>query len=213
MDSSNSFIPNAFQALTERNGKKGAAARFVQSQDGATIEAQFVEAIIATYSEQESGGESAHHMLTLLGLFQDLLDKCSWNARRLTRAIQREAAAGDINHIYGVDTVESTSVDVGVSCELEHIEEIISNDYAHLTIEWSRLSQVVAPDRDDAQLYMFAPSQYDEASDQWVQRHKCEDFTSALAAMDLEADRLAEKSRQEAKQKLLQLREMQDEAA
>ena len=60
---------------------------------------------------------------------------------------------------------------------------------------------------------MFAPSQYDEASEQWVQRHKCEDFTNALAAMDLEADRLAEKSRAEAKQKLLQLREMQDEAA
>ena len=89
-----SFIPNAFQSLTERSGKKGAAARFVQSQDGATIEAQFVEAIIATYSEQESGGESTHHMLTLLGLFQDLLDKCSWNARRLTRAIQREAEVG-----------------------------------------------------------------------------------------------------------------------
>ena len=208
MDNS-SFIPNAFQSLTERSGKKGAAARFVQSQDGANIEAQFVEAIIATYSEQESGGESAHHMLTLLGLFQDLLDKCSWNARRLTRALQREAEVGDINHIYGVDTVESTSVDVGVSCELEHIDEIISNDYAHLTIEWSRLSQVVAPDRDDAQLYMFAPSQYDEASDQWVQVHKCEDFGSALAAMDLEADRLAEKSKREAKEKLLALRELQ----
>ena len=208
MDST-TFITNAFQSLTERSGKKGAAARFVQSQDGATIEEQFVEAIIATYSEQESGGESTHHMLTLLGLFQDLLDKCSWNARRLTRALQREAEVGDINHIYGVDTVESTSVDVGVSCELEHIDEIISNDYAHLTVEWSRLSQVVAPDRDDAQLYMFGPSQYDEASDQWVQVHKCEDFGSALAAMDLEADRLAEKSRQEAKQKLLALRELQ----
>jgi hypothetical protein len=208
MDST-TFITNAFQSLTERSGKKGAAARFVQSQDGATIEEQFVNAIIATYSEQESGGESTHHMLTLLGLFQDLLDKCSWNARRLTRALQREAEVGDINHIYGVDTVESTSVDVGVSCELEHIEEVISNDYAHLTIEWSRLSQVVAPDRDDAQLYMFAPSQYDEASEQWVQTHKCEDFGSALAAMDLEADRLAEKSRQEAKQKLLALRELQ----
>jgi hypothetical protein len=208
MDST-TFITNAFQSLTERSGKKGAAARFVQSQDGATIEEQFVNAIIATYSEQESGGESTHHMLTLLGLFQDLLDKCSWNARRLTRALQREAEVGDINHIYGVDTVESTSVDVGVSCELEHIDEIISNDYAHLTIEWSRLSQVVAPDRDDAQLYMFGPSQYDEASDQWVQVHKCEDFGSALAAMDLEADRLAEKSRQEAKQKLLALRELQ----
>ena len=207
MDST-TFITNAFQSLTERSGKKGAAARFVQSQDGATIEEQFVEAIIATYSEQESGGESTHHMLTLLGLFQDLLDKCSWNARRLTRALQREAEVGDINHIYGVDTVESTSVDVGVSCESEHIDEIISNDYAHLTIEWSRLSQVVAPDRDDAQLYMFGPSQYDEASDQWVQAHKCEDFGSALAAMDLEADRLAEKSRQEAKQKLLALREL-----
>jgi thiaminase len=60
---------------------------------------------------------------------------------------------------------------------------------------------------------MFAPSQFDEASEQWVQTHKCEDFGSALAAMDLEADRLAERSRQEAKQKLLQLREMQDEAA
>ena len=206
---SNTFITNAFQSLTERSGKKGAAARFVQQQDGATIEAQFVEAIIATYSEQESGGESTHHMLTLLGLFQDLLDKCSWNARRLTRALQREAEVGTIDHIYGVDTVESTSVDVGVSCELSHIDEIISNDYAHLTIEWSRLSQVVAPDRDDAQLYMFAPSQYDEASDTWVQVHKCEDFGSALVAMDLEADRLAEKSRQEAKQKLLQLRELQ----
>ena len=204
-----SFIPNAFQSLTERSGKKGAAARFVQSQDGATIEAQFVEAIIATYSEQESGGESTHHMLTLLGLFQDLLDKCSWNARRLTRALQREAEVGDIDHIYGVDTVESTSVDVGVTCELANVEEVISNDYAQLTIEWSRLSQVVAPDRDDAQLYMFAPSQYDEVSDTWVQIHKCEDFGSALAAMDLEADRLAEKSRQEAKQKLLQLREIQ----
>jgi len=204
-----SFIPNAFQALTERSGKKGAAARFVQSQAGDSIEAQFVEAIIATYSEQESGGESTHHMLTLLGLFQDLLDKCSWNARRLTRALQREAEVGDINHIYGVDTVESTSVDVGVSCELESIDSVISNDYAHLTIEWSRLSQVVAPDRDDAQLYMFAPSQYDEVTEQWVQTHKCEDFGSALAAMDLEADRLAEKSRQEAKQKLLQLRELQ----
>ena len=204
-----SFIPNAFQSLTERSGKKGAAARFVQSQDGATIEAQFVEAIIATYSEQESGGESTHHMLTLLGLFQDLLDKCSWNARRLTRALQREAEVGDIDHIYGVDTVESTSVDVGVTCELGNVDAVISNDYAHLTIEWSRLSQVVAPDRDDAQLYMFAPSQYDEVSDTWVQVHKCEDFGSALAAMDLEADRLAEKSRQEAKQKLLQLREIQ----
>ena len=204
-----SFIPNAFQSLTERSGKKGAAARFVQSQDGATIEAQFVEAIIATYSEQESGGESTHHMLTLLGLFQDLLDKCSWNARRLTRALQREAEVGDIDHLYGVDTVESTSVDVGVTCELANVEEIISNDYAQLTIEWSRLSQVVAPDRDDAQLYMFAPSQYNEDSDTWVQVHKCEDFGSALAAMDLEADRLAEKSRQEAKQKLLQLREIQ----
>ena len=150
-------------------------------------------------------------MLTLLGLFQDLLDKCSWNARRLTRAIQREAAAGDINHIYGVDTVESTSVDVGVSCELEHIEEIISNDYAHLTIEWSRLSPVVAPDRDDAQLYMFAQSQAGKASEQWVQRHKCEDFTNALAAMDRLTGWL--KSRAEAKQKLLQLHEMQDEAA
>lgn len=208
MDST-TFITNAFQSLTERSGKKGAAARFVQQQDGATIEAQFVEAIIATYSEQESGGESTHHMLTLLGLFQDLLDKCSWNARRLTRALQREAEVGDIDHIYGVDTVESTSVDVGVTCELANVEEIISNDYAHLTIEWSRLSQVVAPDRDDAQLYMFAPSQYDEVSDTWVQVHKCEDFGSALAAMDLEADRLAEKSRQEAKQKLLQLRELQ----
>lgn len=208
-----SFIPNAFQSLTERNGKKGAAARFVQSQDGATIEAQFVEAIIATYSEQESDGESTHHMLTLLGLFQDLLDKCSWNARRLTRALQREAEVGAIDHIYGVDTVESTSVDVGVSCELESIDAVISNDYAHLTVEWSRLSQVVTPDRDDAQLYMFAPSQYDEASDQWVQMHKCEDFGSALAAMDLEADRLAQESKAKAKQALLQLREMQDEAA
>lgn len=207
-----SFIPNAFQSLTERNGKKGNAARFVQSQDGATIEAQFVEAIIATYSEQESGGESTHHMLTLLGLFQDLLDKCSWNARRLTRALQREAEVGDINHIYGVDTVESTSVDVGVSCELESIDAVISNDYAHLTVEWSRLSQVVTPDRDDAQLYMFAPSQYDEASDQWVQMHKCEDFGSALAAMDLEADRLAQESKAKAKQALLALREMRDAA-
>lgn len=206
-----SFIPNAFQAITERSGKKGAAARFVQSQDGANIHQQFVNAAIATYAEQEVNGDkgSTHHMLTLLGLYQDLLDKCSWNARRLFRTIQREAIAGDVGHIYGVDTVESTSLAVGVSCELDHIEDVMANDLAVCTIEWSQLSQVVAPDRDDAQLYMFAPSQYDEASDQWVQVHKCESFGDALTAMEDEADRLAEKSRDETRQKLLALRELQ----
>lgn len=213
MDTTGSYIPAAFQALTERNGKKGAAARFVASQDGATLEEQFIEAVIATYSEQEAGGESTHHMLTLLGLYQDLCDKVSWNARRHYRALQREIEQDEKgNFIYGVDTVAQTAEEVGVSCDKEHVADIAENDYAQLTIEWSRLSQTVTPDRDDAQLYMFGPSQYDEASDQWIQVYKCENFVDALTAMDNEADKLAEKSRAEAKEKLLALRELRDAA-
>ena len=207
-----SYIPAAFQALTERSGKKGAAARFVDSQPSDTMEGKFVDAVIEAYSEQESGGESTHHMLTLLGLFQDLLDKCSWNARRHYRALQREEQADkDGQFIYGVDTVVQTADEVGVHCDKEHVSEIIEQDYAHLTIEWSRLSQVVTPDRDDAQLFLFAPSKFDEDTQTWSQQYKCESFIDALTAMDQEADLLAERSRAEAKEKLLALRNMRDD--
>ena len=209
-----SYIPAAFQALTERSGKKGSAARFVDSQQSSSLDMKFVDAVIETYAEQEAGGESTHHMLTLLGLFQDLLDKCSWNARRHYRSLQREEQIeSDGQPIYGVDTVVQTADEVGVHCDKEHVSDIIEQDYAYLTIEWSRLSQVVAPDRDDAQLYLFAPSKYDESTEQWVQQYKCESFGEALTAMDNEADLLVEKSRAEAKQKLMALRTMRDEEA
>ena len=80
--SNQTFINQAFYALCEYKGFKGDTATFVSNQQAATVIEQYVEGFLTAVESEDA----VVHRLSVLGSLQDLMNKVSWNARKLFKA-------------------------------------------------------------------------------------------------------------------------------
>ena len=79
-DASQSFIPAAASALSDRSGKKAILAKHIDKFEG-TFEDRVFQAYAQSFSE-----DATYYPIQILGYVQDLMDKVCWNARRVLKS-------------------------------------------------------------------------------------------------------------------------------
>jgi len=169
------FIPSAAQAMTERSGKKVHVAKYISSLDGG-IDDRLFQAFAASLEENP-----AFIPIQILGYVQDLMDKVCWNARKLHNSINLP------DEIYGCDPTEYTRELVGVSCELDHVRDVVDSDFNQLYLVVTNMLQCY--EGFDFELFYFNPSEL--VDDEWVTERMCGSYADAEVHMDEIAEKLS----------------------
>ena len=183
------FVTQAFYALTEYNNFKGKTAQYVANQDGATIIDQYVEGFLAAVENEDA----VVHRLSVLGSLQDLMNKCSWNARKLFKANVANLDQDNNGAPWGLEASERVRQLVDVDACNEVVPKILEQDFEQLQLVHTILSQTTGI---DTPLYYFVETERQPNGD-WVDVVKAENFDDAMSAMDNIVDKLNEKSRED----------------
>lgn len=187
--SNQSFIPQAFYALTEYNNFKGKTATYVANQEGATIIDQYVEAFLVAVENEDA----VVHRLSVLGSLQDLMNKCSWNARKLFKANVANLDMDNNGAPWGLEATERVRQLVDVEADNEIIPKILESDFEQLQLVHTILSQTTGL---DTPLYYFVETERQPNGD-WVDVVNATTFDEAMTAMDNIVDKLNEQSRED----------------
>jgi hypothetical protein len=192
--SNQTFINQAFYALCEYKGFKGDTARFVSNHlnvDDTGIAGQYVEGFLSAVESEDA----VVHRLSVLGSLQDLMNKVSWNARKLFAANARsELTGGDNNGApWGLEATERVRQMVDVDASNDDVINIIKSDFDELQMVHTILSQQTGI---DTPLYYFVETERQPNGD-FVDVVKAESFDDAMTAMDNIVDKLNEKSRED----------------
>lgn len=173
-DASQSFIPAAAAALSDRSGKKAQIAKYIDSFEG-TFEDRVYQALALSFDS-----DSQYIPIQILGYMQDLMDKVSWNARRVLKSYHIP------DEVYGCDPTEKAREETGVSVDLEHIEDVVDADFKILYLIVANMLQ--CEEGLDFELHYFNPSEV--IDDQWVETRTCDSFKDAQVQMDDIVDKL-----------------------
>ncbi len=169
------FIPSAIDALCDRKGKKAEVARHIDNFAG-NLDDKLFQAFAESLDE-----DSSYIPIQILSFVQDLMDKVCWNARKLHNSINLP------DEVYGCDPTEYTRELVGVSCELEHVRDVVDADFNQLYVVVANMLQCV--EGLDFDLYYFNPSEL--VDDEWVNERKCTTYADAEVEMDEIAEKLS----------------------
>lgn len=185
------FINQAFYALCEYKDFKGKTATFVSSQTGNTVIDQYVEAFLVAVESNDA----VIHRLSVLGSLQHLMNKVSWNARKLFAANARSELTGGDNKgaPWGLEATERVRQMVDVDACNDEVINIIKSDFDELQIVQTILSQTT---NIDTPLYYFVETERQPNGD-FVDVVNAESFDDAMVAMDDIIDKLNEKSRED----------------
>ena len=183
------FMTQAFYALTEYNNFKGKTAQYVANQDGATIIDQYVEGFLAAVENEDA----VVHRLSVLGSLQDLMNKCSWNARKLFKANAANLDQDNNGAPWGLEASERVRQLVDVDACNEVLPKILEQDFEQLQLVHTILSQTTGI---DTPLYYFVETERQPNGD-WVDVVHAESFDDAMTAMDNIVDKLNEKARED----------------
>lgn len=169
------FIPAAAESMTERSGKKARVAKHISGLEG-NFDDRMYQAFAASL---EDGAPYAP--IQILGYAQDLMDKVCWNARKLHNSINVP------DEVYGCDPTEYVRELVGVSCELEHVRDVVDSDFSQLYVVVTNMLQCY--EGFDFELFYFNPSEV--VDDEWVAERKCVSYGEAEVHMDEIAEKLS----------------------
>ena len=183
------FINQAFYALCEYNNFKGKTATFVSNQTGATVIDQYVEAFLVAVENEDA----VVHRLSVLGSLQDLMNKCSWNARKLFKANVANLDMDNNGAPWGLEATERVRQMVDVDASNDEVINIIKSDFDELQMVHTILSQQTGI---DTPLYYFVETERQPNGD-FVDVVKAESFDDAMTAMDDIVDKLNEQSRED----------------
>lgn len=190
--SNQSFIPQAFYALCEYKGYKGETARFVSchtneanTDDG--ILGQYVEGFLTSVESEDA----VVHRLSVLGSLQDLMNKVSWNARKLFKANIANSDMDNNGAPWGLEASERVRQLVDVDADNEELVKILESDFEQLQLVHTILSQQTGI---DTPLYYFVETERQPNGD-WVDVTKAASFDDAMTAMDEIVDKLNEQSK------------------
>ena len=190
--SNQTFINQAFYALCEYKGFKGDTATFVSNHpdladDG--VIGQYVEAFLTAAESQDA----VVHRLSVLGSLQDLMNKVSWNARKLFKANVANSDMDNNGAPWGLEASERVRQLVDVDADNETLAKIIESDFESLQMVHTILSQQTGI---DTPLYYFVETERQPNGD-WVDVTNATTFDDAMTAMDDIVDKLNEKSRED----------------
>ena len=190
--SNQTFINQAFYALCEYKGFKGDTAKYVSNHpdladDG--VIGQYVEAFLTAAESQDA----VVHRLSVLGSLQDLMNKVSWNARKLFKANVANSDMDNNGAPWGLEASERVRQLVDVDADNETVAKIIESDFESLQMAHTILSQQTGI---DTPLYYFVETERQPNGD-WVDVTNATTFDDAMAAMDDIVDKLNEKSRED----------------
>lgn len=187
--SNQSFIPQAFYALCEYKGFKGDTATYVSNQQAATVLDQYVEAFLTAVESEDA----VVHRLSVLGSLQDLMNKCSWNARKLFKANVANSDMDNNGAPWGLEASERVRQLVDVNADNEELIKILESDFEQLQMVHTILSQTTGI---DTPLYYFVETERQPNGD-WVDVTNATTFDDAMTAMDNIVDKLNEKARED----------------
>jgi hypothetical protein len=173
-DASQSFIPAAAAALSERSGKKAILAKHIGNFEG-TFEDRVYQALAVSFDT-----DSQYIPIQILGYMQDLMDKVSWNARRVLKSYHIP------DEVYGCDPTEKAREETGVSVDLEHIEDVVDADFKTLYLIVANMLQ--CEEGLDFELHYFNPSELIDG--EWLDTRTCDSFKDAQVQMDDIVDKL-----------------------
>lgn len=183
------FINQAFYALCEYKGFKGDTATFVSNQQAATVLEQYVEAFLTAVESEDA----TVHRLSVLGSLQDLMNKVSWNARKLFKANNANSDMDNNGAPWGLEASERVRQLVDVDAGNEELIKILEADFESLQMVHTILSQQTGIDNP---LYYFVETERQPNGD-WVDVTNATTFDDAMTAMDDIVDKLNEKSRED----------------
>jgi len=183
------FINQAFYALCEYKGFKGDTATYVSNQQAATVIEQYVEAFLTAVENEDA----VVHRLSVLGSLQDLMNKVSWNARKLFKANNANSGMDNNGAPWGLESSERVRQLVDVDADNETLAKIIESDFESLQMVHTILSQQTGI---DTPLYYFVETERQPNGD-WVDVTNATTFDDAMTAMDDIVDNLNEKSRED----------------
>ena len=173
-DASQSFIPAAAAALSDRSGKKGKLAKHIDNFDG-DFQDRVFQALAIAFDE-----DSEYYAIQILGYMQDVMDKVCWNARRVLKSYHLP------EEVYGCDPTEKAREETGVSVDEEHIPLVVDADFNTLYVMTANMLQ--CEEGLDFELHYFNPSEV--VDDEWVEQRTCDSFSDAQVEMEDVVDKL-----------------------
>lgn len=188
--SNQTFINQAFYALCEYKGFKGDTARFVSNHlnvDDTGIAGQYVEGFLSAVESEDA----VVHRLSVLGSLQDLMNKVSWNARKLFKANIANSDMDNNGAPWGLEASERVRQLVDVDADNEELIKILESDFEQLQLVHTILSQQTGI---DTPLYYFVETERQPNGD-WVDVTNATTFDDAMTAMDNIVDKLNEQSK------------------
>ena len=188
--SNQTFINQAFYALCEYKGFKGDTARFVSNHlnvDDTGIAGQYVEGFLSAVESEDA----VVHRLSVLGSLQDLMNKVSWNARKLFKANVANSDMDNNGAPWGLEASERVRQLVDVDADNEELIKILESDFEQLQLVHTILSQQTGL---DTPLYYFVETERQPNGD-WVDVTNATTFDDAMTAMDNIVDKLNEQSK------------------
>ena len=193
--SNQTFIPQAFYALCEYKGFKGDTARFVSNHlnvDDTGIAGQYVEGFLSAVESEDA----VVHRLSVLGSLQDLMNKVSWNARKLFKANNANSDMDNNGAPWGLEASERVRQLVDVNADNEELVKILESDFESLQMVHTILSQQTGI---DTPLYYFVETERQPNGD-WFDVTNATTFDDAMTAMDNIVDKLNEQSKEDVRQ-------------
>ena len=170
-------------------GFKGDTATFVSNQQATTVIEQYVEGFLTAVESEDA----VVHRLSVLGSLQDLMNKVSWNARKLFKANVANSDMDNNGAPWGLEASERVRQLVDVDADNETLAKIIESDFESLQMVHTILSQQTGI---DTPLYYFVETERQPNGD-WVDVTNATTFDDAMTAMDDIVDKLNEKSRED----------------
>lgn len=189
------FVTQAFYALCEYKGFKGDTARFVSNHlnvDDTGIAGQYVEGFLSAVESEDA----VVHRLSVLGSLQDLMNKVSWNARKLFKANIANSDMDNNGAPWGLEASERVRQLVDVDADNEELVKILESDFEQLQLVHTILSQQTGI---DTPLYYFVETERQPNGD-WVDVTNATTFDDAMTAMDNIVDKLNERSKEDVRQ-------------
>lgn len=188
------FINQAFADLCEYKNYKGRHATFISNLPYPTVVQQYAAGLSSALETKNA----SIHCLSVLGSIQDLMNKVSWNARKLFNANARAAQSELENNgaPWGMEATERVREFVGVDAGNDELIKIVQQDFdllfqLHTTLTQQAVEKDMVSEDWSECLYFFVEDERQPNGD-WVTVNRTDNFDDTLTLLDSIAERLRE---------------------
>ena len=192
--SNQSFINQAFDDLCEYKNFKGKHATFISNLPYPTVFEQYAGALASALETNNS----SIHCLSVLGSIQHLMDKISWNARKLFNANARASQSELENNgaPWGLEATERVREFVGVDADNDELIKIVQQDFnllfqLHTILTQQAVDKRMVSEDWSESLYFFVEDERQPNGD-FVIVNRTDNFDDTLILLDSIAERLRE---------------------